>query len=224
MGKSDILDTIPFFSILNENERTIIMRHMERHTVPRFAMIYHGKHPATEFYILTKGSIKTGINCDGREIIRQILHPRMVFGERALIDGNALEPYFAMALSPQTEYYSIKVAPFRQLMDDNPQLAMGVLSLLSLHLRRTEQQMASLILKDARSRIIDFILEHAQLAGRTIGFEVLLKHSLTQQDIANSTGTSRQTVTAVLNDLRKSNKIYFKRNTILIRDMAGLAT
>jgi len=45
---------------------------------------------------------------------------------------------------------------------------------------------------------------------------------LTQQDIANLVGASRQTVTAVLNELKKSNLIYFNRNTILIRDMDKL--
>jgi CRP-like cAMP-binding protein len=53
--------------------------------------------------------------------------------------------------------------------------------------------------------------------------ELLIKHSMTQQDIANYTGTSRQTVTSILNDLKKTNKIYFKRNSILIRDIASLA-
>ncbi|MEO1713645.1 MAG: helix-turn-helix domain-containing protein [Bacteroidota bacterium] len=52
---------------------------------------------------------------------------------------------------------------------------------------------------------------------------MLVKHCLTQQDIANITGTSRQTVTSVLNDLKKENLIYFNRRSILIRDMAKLS-
>ena len=51
---------------------------------------------------------------------------------------------------------------------------------------------------------------------------MLLKHSLTHQDIANITCTSRQTVTLVLNDLRKENLIYFNRGRILVRDMENL--
>ena len=44
-----------------------------------------------------------------------------------------------------------------------------------------------------------------------------------EADIANLTGTSRQTVTSVLNDLKKHNLIYFSRNSILIRDVKKLA-
>ena len=80
----------------------------------------------------------------------------------------------------------------------------------------------SLIFKDARARIIDFLKETAIKRGRQVGYEHFFKHSLTQQDIANITDTSRQTVTLVLNDLRKSNLIYFNRNSFLIRDMNKL--
>ncbi len=58
--------------------------------------------------------------------------------------------------------------------------------------------------------------------GRQVGYEMLLKHSLTHQDIANITCTSRQTVTLVLNELRKENLIYFNRGRILVRDMETL--
>ncbi len=128
-----------------------------------------------------------------------------------------------MALSPATAYYRIPVEIFRQIMDKNPRLAMSVIAMIGTKLRQTENQLESLIFKDARGRIIDFIIENANQSGRQVGLETLLKHSLTQQDIANYTGTSRQTVTAVLNDLRKNNKIYFTRSSILIRDLAALA-
>jgi CRP-like cAMP-binding protein len=50
----------------------------------------------------------------------------------------------------------------------------------------------------------------------------MVKNQLTHQDIANLTGTSRQTVTTVLNDLRDRNIINFDRRKILIRDMDKL--
>ena len=87
---------------------------------------------------------------------------------------------------------------------------------------KAEERLESLIFKDARARIIDFLKDSANKRGRRVGYEMLLKHCLTQQDIANITGTSRQTVTSVLNDLRKENLIYFNRRTILIRDMERL--
>lgn len=197
---------------------------MEYVKAPKHAYIYSESDVAEHFYILAEGSIKIGVHhADGREVIKQVLHPRMIFGEMALIQPNAMHHNYAMALSAGTAYYKIKVEDFRKIMDKSPQLTMSIISMIGLKLRQTENQLESLIFKDARGRIIDFILRNAETSGRQVGFETLLKHSLTQQDIANYTGTSRQTVTAVLNDLRKSNKIYFTRNSILIRDMAALA-
>ncbi|MBK9567442.1 MAG: Crp/Fnr family transcriptional regulator [Saprospiraceae bacterium] len=89
-------------------------------------------------------------------------------------------------------------------------------------MKYTEDRLESLALNDARERIIQFLRINAQSFGQTIGFEVLLKHDFTQQDIANFTGTSRQTVTTVMNDLKKHNQIYFKRKSILIRDLKAL--
>ena len=91
-------------------------------------------------------------------------------------------------------------------------------------LKKAESRLESLIFKDARTRIIDFLKESAEKRGSKIGIdEMLVKHSLTQQDIANITGTSRQTVTSVLNDLKRSDLIYFNRRSILIRDIGRLA-
>ena len=77
--------------------------------------------------------------------------------------------------------------------------------------------------KDARTRIADIIKDTTQQRGLKVGYETLVKHSPTHQDIANITCTSRQTVTLVLNDLKKSDLIYFNRGKILVRDLARLA-
>lgn len=223
-NKYDILESIPFFNVLDKEEMTALALQMEYCTAQKYSNIFAEKDPSDFFYILVEGSVKIGTHHeDGREVIKQVLHPRMVFGEMALIQHRVPHHNFATSLSSGTTYYKIAVEHFRRIMDNNPQLTMSVVSMIGYKLLQTENQLESLIFKDARSRIIDFILENAQQTGRQVGLETLLKHSLTQQDIANYTGTSRQTVTAVLNDLRKSNKIYFTRNSILIRDIAALA-
>jgi CRP-like cAMP-binding protein len=222
--KYDILESIPFFNVLDREETEILAHHMEYNSAPKNSNIYSEGDTPDFFYILSEGSVKIGSHHeDGREIIKQVLHPRMVFGEMALIQQRVPHHNFATSLSSMTSYYRIGVDRFRLMMDQNPQLSMSVISMIGYKLLQTENQLESLIFKDARGRIIDFIVENAHQCGKQVGLETLLKHSLTQQDIANYTGTSRQTVTAVLNDLRKTNKIYFTRNSILIRDISALA-
>ena len=223
-SKQAVLESIPFFNVLEQQEMDILTQHMELNTAPKYTNIFSEGDTADHFYILSEGSVKIGTHYeDGREVIKQVLHPRMVFGELALIQQRMPHHNFATSLSSSTAYYKIPVDVFKQLMDKNSQLTMSVVSMIGSKLMQTENQLESLIFKDARGRIIDFILDNAHQCGRKVGLETLLKHSLTQQDIANYTGTSRQTVTAVFNDLRKPNKIYFTRNSILIRDITALA-
>ena len=107
-------------------------------------------------------------------------------------------------------------------MRSTPALYEQVIHMYGKRLMRAENKLESLIFKDARTRIVDFIKDSMHKYGKRIGYEWLLKHSLTHQDMANITCTSRQTVTLVLNDLRKSNLIYFNRGRILVRDIDSL--
>ena len=87
---------------------------------------------------------------------------------------------------------------------------------------KTERRLESLIFKDARTRIVDFIVDMGNEKGKAIGKEILVKHNLTHMDIANLTATSRQTVTTVLNELKEKDYIHLERNKFLIRDINAL--
>ena len=172
---------------------------------------------------LVKGRVKMGTFAqDGREVIKEILQEGAFFGDLALA-GETKRADFAQAQHDDVEVLSIQASDFHQLMVKNQGLVFALMHHMTRRLQRVEERLAKLVLKDARSRIVEFLLETAGKEGRRVGFEMLVKHHLTQQDIATLTGTSRQTVTSVLNDLRKSNLIYFNRNSILIRDMTKLA-
>lgn len=222
-NKLRLLEKLPVLSSLStqEMEQLAAIAHTRR--VPKFQFIFMPDEPADHLYILGKGRVKTGtFSADGREVIKEILQPETLFGDLALA-GEHKRSEFAQALHDEAEFLAIKVADFQRLMQQNQRLVFACLQHLTQRLQRVEDRLAKLVLKDARERIIEFLVETACKEGRRVGFETLLKHHLTQQDIANLTGTSRQTVTSVLNDLRKSNLIYFNRNSILIRDIEKLA-
>ena len=218
-----ILGHFPIFSSLSESELQRLESMVEKQVIPKYSFIYFPGEPSEHIHFLSKGSIKIGTHSsDGKEVIKAVLHPLAMFGELSII-GETHRQDFAQAMNKEVEYFSLKVEDFRKLMQTNFGLCSNVLAMMGNRLVKAENRLEGLIFKDARTRIIDFIKECAEARGRQVGYEMLFKHSLTQQDIANLTGTSRQTVTSVLNELRKSNLIYFNRNSILIRDMAKLA-
>lgn len=220
--KVQLLGRMPILSSLNQSELEQLANATQLRRLARFHFVYMPDENADYLYFLLKGKIKIGtFSPDGREVIKEILQPEQIFGETAL-SGEMMRSDFAQAMQEEVEILAIRMADFRQMIQQSSSLMFSCLQHLNQRLVRVEERLASLVLKDARERIIEFLLETADREGRKVGYETLVKHQLTQQEIANLTGTSRQTVTSVLNDLRKSNLIYFNRNSILIRDLHSL--
>lgn len=223
LNKMEVLRQLPLLDCLdnNELERLASMASLRRTT--KYAFVFMPDEPADQLFLLMEGRMKIGtFSQDGREVIKDILHPQTLFGDLALA-GELQHSEFAQALHDGAVCLSIRLGDFHALMQQNQRLVFACLQHLTSRLQRVEDRLAKLVLKDARERIIEFLVDTAGKEGRRVGYETLVKHHLTQQDIANLTGTSRQTVTSVMNDLRKSNLIYFNRKSILIRDIERLA-
>lgn len=219
----DFLGQLPIFEDLTRTELKDVAQKLERRTYRRSETIYQTSQTSDCAYFLTRGTVKISSEShDGREIIKQVLHPYALFGEMCLI-GETHRKDDAVCMSAEVVLYRIPAAEFKQLLFQNQRLSERFLQWIGKRLQRTEHRLESMIFKDARARIIDFLREAAHRQGKRIGYEMLIKHCLTQQDIANLTGTSRQTVTAVFNELKKANLIYFNRRSILIRDLTKLS-
>lgn len=219
----NFLSQFPLFSNLTENEKVSLAQSMERKVLRRYKMIYTPGDASGKIYLLEKGTVKISTQSDdGREVIKSLIHPIAMFGEMGLV-GEDCRKDFAQAMKEDVHVYVLEVAEVKKLMQNNFGLCSDVMSLFGSRLMRAEHKLEALIFKDARTRIIDFIKDSIMDRGRRIGYEMLLRHSLTHQDIANITCTSRQTVTLVLNELKKANLIHFNRGKILVRDMEALA-
>lgn len=223
IDKVSMLRQFQLFSDLNEEELQDLARATEIKAVAKHKYIFKSGEDCNFLYVLINGTIKVGnTSPDGREVIKTILHPTALFGESGL-GSSDVRNSFSKAIDSDVRFLQIDIAGFRELMKSNFAFNLKVVEGLGNKIVKIENRLESLVFNDARTRIVDFIRDNANKFGRKVGYEMLLKHSLTQQDIANFTGTSRQTVTSVLNDLRSSNQIYFKRKSILIRDLENLA-
>lgn len=217
------ISEFPLFECLNDEEKRRLEDMAEYKVKPKFSYIYLPDEPSEHIFFLAKGMIKIATHSDdGKEVIKSITQPLAMFGELGIIGENKRQD-LAQALREEVHIYTLRVEDLKKLMRCNFRLCDQVMGLFGSRLIRAENKLESLIFKDARTRIIEFIKDSVARSGRRIGYEMLLKHSLTHQDIANITCTSRQTVTLVLNELRKSDLIYFNRGKILVRDMTKLA-
>ena len=216
------LERINLFKDLESDELEEVDKVSTMRTMPKEKYIYFPEEPSKVVFLLKEGRVKIGsYSNDGKEIIKAILQPGEVFGELA-ITGEEKRRDFAQAMDNNVRICAIGVNEMLRIMNSNPRLSLGVTKMIGERLSKVERRLESLVFKDARERIIDFIKTNALERGKKVGDELLLKHNLTHQDIANLTATSRQTVTIVLNDLREQELIYFDRKSILVHDINAL--
>jgi CRP/FNR family cyclic AMP-dependent transcriptional regulator len=129
---------------------------------------------------------------------------------------------FAQVMDENTSICPLSIEELKGLMFENKELSFKILKLVGLRLMKLERKLESLVFKDARTRVIDFLRDTASWKGKKVGFETMIPTKLTHKDIAALTGTSRQTVTTILNELKEKNLITFDRRRILIRDLDQL--
>jgi len=184
--------------------------------------IYLPEEHSDKMYFLTEGRVKIGTyGSSGKEITKAILGVGEVFGEMSII-GEGKRRDFAYAME-DAEMCVLTVKDMNTLMRENSKISMFMVKLLGNRTRRMEKRLESLVFKDSRTRIVEFLHSLAMEKGRRIGYEREVRNFITHQEIANLTATSRQTVTTVLNELRNKNILIFNRRRMLVRDMELLA-
>lgn len=197
----------------------------EKHTYRHYKKddhIYFPDEPATHIYMIVSGRVRIGhYQDDGKETVTAILSVGEIFGELALA-GEEKRIDYAQAMDANTTICPLSITELKELMFENKELSFRILKLIGLRLMKVERKLELLVFKDARTRIVEFLKDAASWKGKKVGFETLVPTRLTHKDIASLTGTSRQTVTTILNELKDKNLINFDRKKILIRDLANL--
>jgi CRP-like cAMP-binding protein len=188
----------------------------------RDQFIYFPDEPATYIYMVSSGRVRIGHYLDdGKEVIKSILTTGEIFGELALA-GEEKRGDFAQAMDENTVICPLSIEELKSLMYGDKELSFKILKLIGFRLMKLERKLELMVFKDARTRIIEFLKDAAAWKGKQVGSETMIPTKLTHKDIASLTGTSRQTVTTILNELKDQNLINFDRKKILIRDLEKL--
>lgn len=173
---------------------------------------------ADKIYFIDEGQVKIGsYSNDGKEITKAILQPGEVFGELALT-GTEKRRDFAYAME-KTTCCILGMPEIKSLMREYNAFSLFMMNIMGRRVLQMEKRLESLVFKDSRTRVIEFLHDLATNKGQRVGYEMLVRKFMTHQEIANLTATSRQTVTTILNELRNKNVLTFNRKRMLVRDM-----
>lgn len=207
--------------VFNKKNYVDSSKEMSKSHLKKGAFIYSPENEADKIYYIHKGNVKIG--CYGetkKEITKYMLGKGEVFGELSLI-GLGYRRDFAYA-TEDTVLGICSSQLLLTLLEDNIRLTRYFMNLTANRELALEERLESMIFKDSRTRIIDFLIDLGEKSGTKIGFEIVVRKFMTHREIANITATSRQTVTTVLNVLKSNKVITFDRHRLLIRDIEKL--
>jgi len=169
-------------------------------------------------YVLTEGVIEIVATSKGEEQVLAKLEKGTIFGEMAILDGEARS---ANALAQENcELIAIQRSEFLRLLRRNFKISFALMGELAKRLRKSDQQIEALSLSDAEHRIGVSVLNLAEDMGVIRKGQVTIEKLPFQQDIANMSGTSRETVSRVLKLFEDRNMITKIGHTVVIPDYA----
>ncbi len=192
-----------------------VKSHMNK--VKKKEVIYFPEEQSNTVYLLKEGKVKISrISPDGQSITLALLGPGDILGESAIL-GQELHENIAEVVE-DTYICAIDKSDFQELLERSNRLSRTVHKYIGDKVRAVESKVEDLVFKDARTRVVNFLLTYMKTFGRKLVDLWEVRPFLTHQEIAELTATSRQTVNSILNDLKSEGQIDFSRQFLRIPD------
>jgi len=222
MTLDDILRRAPLFAALDAESATSLRKAMSEVRLARGEILFHEGDPGDRVYIVTEGKIKLGrTSQDGRENLLGVLGPGETFGEVSLFDPG---PRTATATAvPESSLLGLGHFDLQPWLADRPEVARGLLQQVAHRLRRTNENMADLVFQDVPARVAKALLDLATRFGAPApGTGIHVPHDLTQEELAQLVGASRETVNKALADFVNRGWIRLEPRAVVLLDVERL--
>ncbi len=189
---------------------------------PRGHTVFNEGEPGDRLYIILSGKVKIGRkSIDGRENLLTIMGPSDMFGELSIFDPG---PRTSSATAvTEVRAVSMDRAALKEWINRRPDIAEQLLRVLARRLRRTNNNLADLIFTDVPGRVAKALLQLAQRFGTQENGALRVTHDLTQEEIAQLVGASRETVNKALADFAQRGWLRLEGKSVLISDAERLA-
>ena len=209
------LRQVALFAGLEDDQLRTLAKVTVTRTFPKESFIILADEEGDALFMIARGQVKVSlVSEDGREVILSLLGPGAVFGELSLLDG---KPRSANVVATEdTELVMLRRSDFLQLLHRVPQIAISLLAELAARLRKTDRKIEGLALLDVTSRISETLLQLASEQGNDTPQGVMVRSRPTHQQLANMSGTTRETVSRVLKRLESQGYITCKGRSIII--------
>jgi len=220
-GLDLVVQQAPLFSELSPEDARALVDSMEETQLPRGEVLFHEGDSGDRVYVVIEGKVKLGRHAsDGRENLLAILGPGQMFGELSLFDPGPR----SATVTAVTDSVLLGLSQERLLswLDGRPVVAHGLLAQLAGRLRRANDIVADLVFSDVPGRVAKSLLELSRRFGAPAEGGIRVAHDLTQEELAQLVGASRETVNKALADFSSRGWIRLEQRSVVLLDVDRL--
>ncbi|MFL6153489.1 MAG: Crp/Fnr family transcriptional regulator [Ornithinibacter sp.] len=217
----EVLAQSGLFQGLPEDAVDPVASRLETVTLPRGRVVFNEGEPGDSLYIVISGKIKLSRRSpDGRENVLAVMGPSDQFGELSVFDPG---PRTATATAvTDVKLARMPQAVLRPWIEAHPEVGERLLHVLARRLRRTNDSVADLIFTDVPGRVAKALLQMADRFGSRDSEGLRVRHDLTQEELAQLVGASRETVNKALADFASRGWLRLEARAVLLMDVERL--
>lgn len=211
----DVLRRAPLFAALDDEGAAALQAGVTIVELSRAERLFEEGASGNQLYVILDGKIKlTRAAADGRENLLSVLGPGEMFGELSLFDPR---PRTASAVAvTDSRLGALAHDDLRSWLTGRPDVALHLLQALAQRLRRTNDVMADLVFTDVPGRVAKALLDLAGRFGESQPDGLHVNHDLTQEELAQLVGASRETVNKALADFAARGWLQLSAKSVLL--------
>ena len=217
----EVIRKAPLFTALDDAAAASLVANMVSVKISKGSVLFAEGDEGDNLYVIAEGKLKLGTSSgDGRENLLSILGPGEMFGELSLFDpGPRTSTATAVTDAKLLSLGQEKLLPW---LIENPMVSLQLLSSLAQRLRRTNEAVGDLVFSDVPGRVAKALIDLGERFGKQTDDGLFVHHDLTQEELAQLVGASRETVNKALADFAVRNWLKLDGRAVLITDVERL--
>ncbi|MDQ3331656.1 MAG: Crp/Fnr family transcriptional regulator [Planctomycetota bacterium] len=189
---------------------------------PRGSHIYQPSDPGVGVLLVAQGRVRlSSVTPDGKRAVLAFIEPGELFGELVLLDDGIREECAEAVVESLVIF--LPTNDLRSMMEEIPDVSLGITKLIGFRRRRIERRLKSLLFRSNRDRLVHLLLELVEQYGQPDSGGVLVGIRLSHQDLASVIGSTRETVSVLLGELKAEGYVRVGRQRIVIGDLHRFA-
>jgi CRP-like cAMP-binding protein len=218
----EVIRKAPLFTALDDAAATSLLANMVSVKIAKGSVLFAEGDEGDQLYVIAEGKLKLGTSSgDGRENLLSILGPGEMFGELSLFDpGPRTSTATAVTDAKLLSLGQEKLLPW---LAENPKVSLQLLARLAQRLRRTNEAVGDLVFSDVPGRVAKALIDLGERFGKKTDEGLFVHHDLTQEELAQLVGASRETVNKALADFAGRNWLKLDGRAVLITDFERLS-